>query len=615
MRVQRSQNSDYPNENQDINGEYNQKEIQPEQPHAINGEYNQKEIQPEQPHALSKRQAQGTYQASTFEYMTKDEGRLPTLYFRDGDNTSRIRLQHRTGPVVRDWRDSTSNLFVTPAAGQSREQNWSDLFRIRDYALTNRNPPSIDPATLANYFSDRTGLDIHADPRPGDLQIQLIFRPPNQQEGETDYTLRAIHPSGGRILLPENPFTDEEIQVIESTARRAMNEQRELNPEEMSQLQKIFDKKNPLPSPGDSTLTKPREPKDRDPGGAGGMGGMGGLGAAVRGAWKYLFGQSSAKDSRKPFRSGGQRGDVESLFEKSLNNVTPRESESLSDFGQKGAVAQWWQSGPGAYGFGKKDDAGRYDGGYALGVTNEFVTSALGEEWSGYNGHVFTNKFGDPLFMTLETNGGTAGVNNWVWSNSSNSWEKTQTISFKNFNSRLGGENTPEQDLFAMHAGHQETFNNDGTWLDGFNRSNLNTFVQSYRYGNTNAGWKWGANGEGGYAIPVDHEWINKSFGDGNDWNGSPMVAGWIYYDGEGEPQAALLFNGASQSAYYYSYKKLDMEGKGRVNTLPVEVPYQNILDGVRSEKPFLDDIDLPSPSFHSGVPILTILSGMLSKP
>ncbi|RXJ71141.1 hypothetical protein CS022_21585 [Veronia nyctiphanis] len=265
---------------------------------------------------------------------------------------------------------------------------------------------------------------------------------------------------------------------------------------------------------------------------------------------------------------------------KNNKNVTAWPEGSIAEFGQQSAVKQWWQSGKGAWGFGKNNSKNQFDGGYAVSVDNKFVTSSLGSEWSGYNGHATYNKNGTPLMLTLESNAGTNGVHNWVWSEGNGRWNKTDTISFENFNHRrlsAGGQYVdPERQLFNQTKDKSSLYSKEGSWKDALNRDSLHSGWSAWRNGDANEGWKWGENGEGGYAIPVNQAWINNNFGDGNDWGtGTSRAAGWVYYDSDGNPKGAQLFN--KTAPYNYEYVQMDYNGDGIHESVPIEVTYTHL--------------------------------------
>lgn len=149
----------------------------------------------------------GIYSPATLKYMTRNADRLPTLYFEDGDATSRIRLQHADGVMIQPWRTGVSRLFVS---GESvAEQVSSYLDSRSDFpSQTSRLVRRI------NSHLNQTPAPVSAEPTVGSYQIEVTI--------ERGRAVRS-HFSGGLVQLAPALLTRSEVDRMVQLALKTGN--------------------------------------------------------------------------------------------------------------------------------------------------------------------------------------------------------------------------------------------------------------------------------------------------------------------------------------------------------------------------------------------------------
>lgn len=69
------------------------------------------------------RQWGGLYNEGNAQYMTQADGRPPTIYFQQGDQTGRIRQQHPSGPLIQQPREDIRRLYLKEGVSNNKYRN------------------------------------------------------------------------------------------------------------------------------------------------------------------------------------------------------------------------------------------------------------------------------------------------------------------------------------------------------------------------------------------------------------------------------------------------------------------------------------------------------------
>jgi hypothetical protein len=150
---------------------------------------------------LKSKDVPALYSSDNLEFLTQTPGRLPTLYFKSGINSGRIRQQHGSGPAViaetykKDYffEDNADKSNFAEAASAARRANPKLTF----------HPNSDDPET---YFN------VKLDPTEGDYHCEVTFT------GTDTWIVQKVHPSEGRIVTDTSTYNDEKIKKIYQSA-------------------------------------------------------------------------------------------------------------------------------------------------------------------------------------------------------------------------------------------------------------------------------------------------------------------------------------------------------------------------------------------------------------
>jgi hypothetical protein len=150
---------------------------------------------------LKSKDVPALYSADNLEFLTQTPGRLPTLYFRSGIHSGRIRQQHGSGPAIIAetykidyfFADNTDKSNFAEAASRARRAKPKTTFQ----------PTPDDPAT---YFN------VKLEPMDGDYHCEVTYT------GADTWTVQKVHPSEGRIVTDTSTYDDEKIKKIYQSA-------------------------------------------------------------------------------------------------------------------------------------------------------------------------------------------------------------------------------------------------------------------------------------------------------------------------------------------------------------------------------------------------------------
>jgi hypothetical protein len=140
------------------------------------------EARPE-PHQLFRRE--------NLRFLTKEEGREPTLYFIDGNKSGRIRQQHHRGPKVKEQHYKKDYFF----------DSQSDLNRFKNIAREahERKIPWNSQITAHLKFNETF--------KSGDWHAEIYFK-------EDSEYIRTLHFSAGRVNADLREYDDQRIATI-----------------------------------------------------------------------------------------------------------------------------------------------------------------------------------------------------------------------------------------------------------------------------------------------------------------------------------------------------------------------------------------------------------------
>lgn len=129
------------------------------------------------------------YKAGNLMFLTKAGGRLPTLYFRSGNDSGRIRQQHRSGPMV------------------GRETNKIDYFfpdkaRMDKFGAATKKARAKDKAFKPWLWRYKAKLT----PRAGYSHYEVTYKGSKK--------IAKVHPSGGLVDLDLRGYNDTRIKSI-----------------------------------------------------------------------------------------------------------------------------------------------------------------------------------------------------------------------------------------------------------------------------------------------------------------------------------------------------------------------------------------------------------------
>ena len=145
--------------------------------------------------ASAKSQAQDVpalYSAANLAFLTKGEGRLPTLYFIAGTTSGRIRQQHGSGPAVISQTDKVDYFF----------ESKNMLRAFQKAARAARKLGSAFAPNLAIYHATTT-------PTAGYFHFEVTY---------SGAVPGKLHPSGGIVDTAIGTYDDTKIQVIYNQA-------------------------------------------------------------------------------------------------------------------------------------------------------------------------------------------------------------------------------------------------------------------------------------------------------------------------------------------------------------------------------------------------------------
>ena len=135
------------------------------------------------------------YKAANLKFLTKAEGRLPTLYFSSGNHSGRIRQQHGSGPVIIDQHDKVDYFFKSQAG--------MNLF----FAGARR---AMKEKKVFDMDVRQAGIDGSLTPATGDFHLEVTYA----GEGR----VAKVHPSGGVVDMAIEAYDDARIRQIYARA-------------------------------------------------------------------------------------------------------------------------------------------------------------------------------------------------------------------------------------------------------------------------------------------------------------------------------------------------------------------------------------------------------------
>jgi hypothetical protein len=134
------------------------------------------------------KEAPALYKKENLKFLTKDENRLPTLYFKSGNDSGRIRQQHKSGPEV-----------------------IAETYKV-DYFF----PKNEDKTKFSNAASKAKNGKVAFKPNLEDYNATLEIKD-GYYHAEVTYTndkdqmVVKVHPSGGKIVTNIEDFKDDQI--------------------------------------------------------------------------------------------------------------------------------------------------------------------------------------------------------------------------------------------------------------------------------------------------------------------------------------------------------------------------------------------------------------------
>jgi hypothetical protein len=129
------------------------------------------------------------YSAANLMFLTQGADRLPTLYFKSGNQSGRIRQQHGSGPVVIDQTDKVDYFFP------SRDK-MEHFYTAAVDARTNKTDFAPD---LSTYGATLT-------PKAGHYHFEVTYK--------SGRKIAKLHPSGGTVLTDISGYDDIRIKSI-----------------------------------------------------------------------------------------------------------------------------------------------------------------------------------------------------------------------------------------------------------------------------------------------------------------------------------------------------------------------------------------------------------------
>ncbi len=133
------------------------------------------------------------YSTSNLKFLTKAESRLPTLYFKSGENSGRIRQQHGSGPAVIAETNKTDYFF--PGKG--------DVSKFGRAAKEAKQRNTAFNPTLSTYNATLT-------PTADYFHYEVTYKDNRQ--------IKKVHPSGGQIDTDISGYDDTRIQSVYEAA-------------------------------------------------------------------------------------------------------------------------------------------------------------------------------------------------------------------------------------------------------------------------------------------------------------------------------------------------------------------------------------------------------------
>lgn len=128
--------------------------------------------------------------ANNLKFLTQDPSRLPTLYFKSGNESGRIRQQHPSGPAVITQVNKIDYFFPAQATSDS----------FYDKAKQAMKDSQVFPRDPRRYTGARP------EPAFGDYHIEVTYK--------SDGKIQKIHPSGGKAQPDVKDYHDWQIDLI-----------------------------------------------------------------------------------------------------------------------------------------------------------------------------------------------------------------------------------------------------------------------------------------------------------------------------------------------------------------------------------------------------------------
>lgn len=136
------------------------------------------------------------YKAANLKFLTQAEGRLPTLYFKSGNQSGRIRQQHGSGPAVKAETNKVDYFFAEKGDMNKFEKAAQKAWK-QDKVAFNPTP------------EEREGYGASLIPTEDYYHYEVTYT------NDTDHMIKKVHPSGGQIVTDLSGYlNDETIKKI-----------------------------------------------------------------------------------------------------------------------------------------------------------------------------------------------------------------------------------------------------------------------------------------------------------------------------------------------------------------------------------------------------------------
>lgn len=139
------------------------------------------------------------YKKENLKFLTKAKDRAPTLYFKDGDNSGRMRQQHGSGPMQKSQTGKEDYFFDT-----------------KETAASFKRTASNNKADEKEFVPSNA---VSTTPENGQYHVEITYRKPTK---EKPTNIEKTHISGGQISINLDDYDEQSTtKIYEQVTGRA----------------------------------------------------------------------------------------------------------------------------------------------------------------------------------------------------------------------------------------------------------------------------------------------------------------------------------------------------------------------------------------------------------